>query len=75
MKVALISKSGLLEFKNSNVLSKDHLYFLIMYAAKAQVALLCPLIEWTNTDSVALRASSINSKIAFAASSRGSSRS
>jgi hypothetical protein len=45
MKVALISKSGLLEFKNSNVLSKDHLYFLIMYAAKAQVALLCPLIE------------------------------
>lgn len=37
------------------------------------VALLWPLTECTNTDSVASRASSINSKMALAASSLGSS--
>lgn len=73
MNVALISRSGLLEFKNSSALRRDHLYFLIIYAASAHVALLYPLTEWTRTDSVASRASSINSKIAFAASSLGSS--
>lgn len=73
MNVALISRSGLLEFKNSRALSRDHLYFRIMYAARAHVALLYPLTEWTKTDSVASRASSMNSKIALAASSLGSS--
>lgn len=72
MKVALISRSGLLEFKNSSAFKRDHLYLRIMYAAKVHVARLWPLTEWTRTDSVASRASSINSKMALAASSRGS---
>jgi len=73
MKVALISKSGRREFKNSRDLRSDHLYFLMMYAARAHVALLWPLTEWTRTDSVASSASSMKSKIALAASSLGSS--
>ena len=73
MKVALISRSGRLEFKNSSDLRRDHLYFLMMYAARAHVALLWPLTEWTRTDSVASSASSMKSKIALAASSLGSS--
>lgn len=72
MKVALISRSGLREFKNSSDFNSDHLYLRMMYAARAHVALLCPRTEWTRTDSVASRASSINSKIALAASSLGS---
>ena len=40
MKVALISKSGLRLFKNSRVLRRDHLYFFIIKAARAHVALL-----------------------------------
>lgn len=69
MKVALISKSGLLLFRNSRLLSSDHLYFRIMYAARVHVALLWPLIEWTSTLSVASTASSMKSNIALLASS------
>jgi hypothetical protein len=75
MKVALISRSGRLEFKNSSDLRRDHLYFLMMYAARAHVALLCPLTECTSTDSVASSASSMKSKMALAASSLGSNSS
>ena len=49
MKVALISRSGLLEFKNSNVFSRDHLYLRIMNEAITQDERLYPLTEWTNT--------------------------
>ena len=73
MKVALISRSGRLLLRNSRVFNKDHLYFLMIYAASAHVALDCPLTEWTSTLSVAYSASSTNSKIAFAASSLESS--
>jgi hypothetical protein len=45
MNVPLISRSGLLEFKNSKVLSIDHLYFFIKYAAKTEEDLLYPLTE------------------------------
>jgi hypothetical protein len=45
MKVPLISRSGLLEFKNSSVLSIDHLYFFIKKAAKTEEDLLYPLTE------------------------------
>ena len=64
MKVALISRSGLLLFKNSNVLSRDHLYFRIIYAANVHVALLWPRTECTKTLSVDYKASSINSNMA-----------
>jgi hypothetical protein len=40
MKVARISRSGRLLFKNSRVFRRDHLYLFMMYAAKAHVALL-----------------------------------
>lgn len=69
MNVALISRSGLLLFRNSRLLRRDHLYFLIIYAARVQVALLCPLTECTKTLSVCSTASSIKSKIALLASS------
>jgi hypothetical protein len=65
MKVPLISKSGLLEFKNSSVLRRDHLYFLIMYTAKTEAALLCPLTECTKILSDFLTASSIKSNLSF----------
>ena len=65
MKVPLISRSGLLEFKNSSVLSIDHLYFFIKKAAKTEEDLLYPLTEWTSTDSYFLIAFSIKSKIAL----------
>jgi hypothetical protein len=45
MKVPRISRSGLLEFKNSSVLSIDHLYFFIKYAANTEEDLLYPLTE------------------------------
>ena len=61
IKVALISRSGRLLFKNSRVFNRDHLYLFIIKAASAQVARLCPLTEWTRTLSVAWWASSINS--------------
>lgn len=63
--VPLISKSGLLEFKNSSVFNMDHLYFLMKYAAKTEDDLDWPLTECTNTDSYFLIAFSIKSKIAF----------
>lgn len=75
MKVALISKSGLLEFKNSSDLSSDQWYLRMIKAASAQVARLWPLTEWTRTDSAESSASSIKSKIALAASSLLSSKS
>lgn len=40
MNVPLISKSGLLEFKNSKVFSMDHLYLRMKYAAKTEEDLL-----------------------------------
>jgi|APGre2960657423_1045063.scaffolds.fasta_scaffold168102_1 hypothetical protein len=65
MNVPLISRSGLLEFKNSKVLSIDHLYFFMKYAAKTEEDLLCPLTEWTKTDSYFLIAFSTKSKMAL----------
>ena len=65
MKVPLISRSGLLELRNSSVFSIDHRYFLIKYAARTLELLLCPLTECTRTDSYFLIAFSIKSKIAF----------
>ena len=49
MNVALISKSGLLEFKNSKVFKRLQLYFRIIYVAITQDALDYPLTECTNT--------------------------
>ena len=60
MKVALISKSGLLEFKNSKVLSRLHLYFLIKKVAITQDARLWPRTLWTSTLSYCDMASSTN---------------
>jgi hypothetical protein len=65
MKVPRISKSGLLEFKNSRVLSIDQRYFLMKYAASTEELLLCPLTEWTSTLSYFLMAFSMKSKIAL----------
>lgn len=65
MKVPRISRSGLLEFKNSSVLSIDHLYFFIKYAANTEEDLLYPLTEWTSTDSYFLIAFSTKSNIAL----------
>ena len=65
MKVPLISRSGLLEFRNSNVLSIDQRYFRMKYAANTEELLLYPLTEWTSTLSYFLMAFSIKSYIAF----------
>ena len=61
MKVPLISKSGLLEFRNSSVFSMDHLYFRMKYAANTELLLLWPLTEWTKTLSYFLIAFSMKS--------------
>ena len=49
MKVTLISRSGLREFKNSNVLIIDQLYFRMRKVANTQDDRLWPLTEWTST--------------------------
>ena len=46
--VTLISRSGLREFKNSNVFIIDQLYLRIKYVAKTQLDRLWPLTEWTS---------------------------
>ena len=61
MKVPRISRSGLLEFRNSSVFNMDHLYFLMKYAASTDDDRLWPLTEWTRTDSYFLIAFSIKS--------------
>ena len=65
MKVPLISRSGLLELRNSRVLSIDQRYFRMKYAARTDELLLCPLTECTRTLSYFLIAFSIKSKIAL----------
>lgn len=65
MKVALISRSGLLEFRNSRVLSRLQRYLRIMKEAMTQEARDCPLTEWTRTLSYSFIAESINWKISL----------
>ena len=65
MNVPLISKSGRLELRNSSVLSIDQRYLRMKYAANTDEDLLCPLTEWTSTDSYFLIAFSTKSKIAL----------
>ena len=65
MKVPLISRSGLLEFRNSKVFSIDQRYFLMKYAANTEELLLYPLTECTRTLSYFLIAFSIKSYIAL----------
>ena len=72
MKELLTSKSGRLEFRNSRVLRRDHLYLLIIYAAMITEAQDCPRTELTRTDSVLSKACSMKSKVWFAISLLGS---
>jgi hypothetical protein len=72
MKLALISRSGLLELRNSRVLRRFHRYFFMKNAARTQDARLYPLTECTSTLSVFSIASSMKLKISFATSSLGS---
>ena len=65
MNVALISRSGLLEFKNSSVLRRLQRYFLIRYVAITQDARDCPLTEWMRTLSYSVIASSTKGNISL----------
>lgn len=63
MKVTLISKSGLLEFKNSSVLIMDQLYLRIKKVASTHDERLWPRTEWTKTLWLLSAAALIKSKI------------
>lgn len=63
MKLAQISKSGRLLFKNSSVLNKVHLYFCMKYTARTAEALDCPQTECTRQLSAFSTVSSIKLNI------------
>ena len=63
MKVPLISSSGLLELRNSNVFRRLQRYLRIRYTARTDAARDYPRTECTRTLSVFFIAASMNSKI------------